>query len=267
MFSPNPVTTSTLPSRFQFQFQPRCLTLVSATFRRRSRSRSRRRHNKLTSPITITTTHSAPKLETVIDLTHLTTFQTLFHSNIRQFVSSATDAYADLQTLLTIDHNRRLVLSCRPSTLNFVATSTLFTFLAFSAFRFLLNLGSRFWSWHRNASSTTPMVRRDRSLGGREVVVGLGPTPKVPPNPLSLPVQSSSSLKRVPKHKVGVQRKLPKWWPPIINGAVFDVDDQDQYKREAYRVVRGLFASLKIICLKRKESFKLSIFIRSKYVC
>ncbi|OIV91200.1 hypothetical protein TanjilG_30422 [Lupinus angustifolius] len=242
MFSPNTFSSSTFYSHSHsysysysyFHLPPRCPTFLSATFRRRSRRRNRR--NKLTSP---TTPHSEPKIETVIDLTHLTTFQTSLRYNIRQFVSSAEDAYTDLQTLLTLDHSRRLVVSCRPSTLNFVATSTLFTFLSFTALRLIIDLGSRFWNWSRNASSySAPMVRRDRSLGGREVVVGTVAAKKPAANPLS-PVERSLSLRRASKNKVvGVQKKLPKWWPHIINGTVLDVDDQEEYKREAYRVVR-----------------------------
>ncbi|XP_019427655.1 PREDICTED: uncharacterized protein LOC109335869 [Lupinus angustifolius] len=237
MFSPNTFSSSTFYSHFHLP--PRCPTFLSATFRRRSRRRNRR--NKLTSP---TTPHSEPKIETVIDLTHLTTFQTSLRYNIRQFVSSAEDAYTDLQTLLTLDHSRRLVVSCRPSTLNFVATSTLFTFLSFTALRLIIDLGSRFWNWSRNASSySAPMVRRDRSLGGREVVVGTVAAKKPAANPLS-PVERSLSLRRASKNKVvGVQKKLPKWWPHIINGTVLDVDDQEEYKREAYRVVRAIVDS------------------------
>ncbi|XP_061360220.1 uncharacterized protein LOC133304225 isoform X2 [Gastrolobium bilobum] len=237
--------TCTLPSHFP----PPChcrITLVSASFGRRSRSRSRRRLNKLSAPTTTTPTSSSSelKLETIIDLTHLTTFETLLDSNIRRFVSSGRDAYRDLQTLITLDDNRRLVVSCRPSTLHFVGTSAALSLVAFSVFRVLVQLVSRFWSWRRNASSYTPMVRRDRSLGGKEVVVGWGqrslPNPKVPANPLS-PVQSSVKLSS--KNKVRFERKLPKWWPTVIGGAVFDVNEQEEYKREAYRVVRAIINS------------------------
>ena len=61
-------------------------------------------------------------------------------------------------------------------------------------------------------------------------------------NPLSAPVRDS--VKRSAKNKVvPFQRKLPKWWPTVINSSasVFDANEQEEYKREAYRVVRGLF--------------------------
>lgn len=60
-------------------------------------------------------------------------------------------------------------------------------------------------------------------------------------NPLSAPVRDS--VKRSAKNKVvPFQRKLPKWWPTVINSSasVFDANEQEEYKREAYRVVRAI---------------------------
>nr|XP_025674632.1 uncharacterized protein LOC112775295 isoform X2 [Arachis hypogaea] len=257
------VNTCALPSscsQFSLPLSSRCL-FISASFRRqtrtRPRTRTRRRRNKLSSPsaptfttTTITTStsfiSSEPKLETVIDINKLTsqassTFRSLFPSTLRKFVSSAADAYTDLQTLVTLDHDRRLVVSCRPSTLHFLGTSALFSFVAFSILRFLVNSVSRFLSWRRNASAYRPMVRRDRSLGGKEVVVGWGESAvsKGPANPLS-PADGGTLKRGAKKNKIRLERKLPKWWPAVINGAVFDLDEQDEFKRQAYRVVRAI---------------------------
>jgi len=236
MFS---VNTCTLPSQFPPPYPCRrlCrLTVVCAPFRRRSRSR--RRHNKLSLPPTTSSSSSSePKFEAVIDLTPLTTFQ----SDLRRFILSGKDAYLDLQTLLTLDHNRRLVVSCRPSTLHFLGTSAALTLLTFSVFSVLARLISRFSSWRRSASNNVSLVvRRDRSLGGKEVVVALGQRSNS--NPLSPAVRDS--VKRSAKNMVRFERKLPEWWPSVVNsnGSVFDADEQEEYKREAYRVVRGLFS-------------------------
>ncbi|KAG4986181.1 hypothetical protein JHK86_033872 [Glycine max] len=61
-------------------------------------------------------------------------------------------------------------------------------------------------------------------------------------NPLSVLVRDS--VKRSVKKKVVLfQRKLPKCWSTVINSnaSVFDANEQEEYKREAYRVVRGSF--------------------------
>lgn len=236
-------------SSFTLPFPQPCLSrLVSASsFVRRSRRRTKR-HNKLklSDPTTTTTitTFSEHKLETVIDLTIFPSFD----SNIRQFVSSGKEAYRDLQTLFTLDHNKRVIISCRPSTLHFIGTSAVLTIIAFSVLRVLFELVSRFASWRRNASTYNKgiiMVRRDRSLGGKEVVVGLSP-------PIHSTTTSAPSIKRSLKNnnnnkEIVSQRKLPKWWPTINNpnANAFDMDltEQDEYKRDAYRLVRAIIDS------------------------
>ncbi|WJX21774.1 hypothetical protein P8452_11162 [Trifolium repens] len=247
-------STLFLPShQYPIILQPclfRRLVSASSSFQRRTRRRKRQNKLKHSTPTSSEPNNlffnSEPKLETVIDLTIFPTF----HSNIRQLVSSGTEAYHDLQTLFTLDDNRRLVVSCRPSTLQFVGTSAAFTLVAFSVLRVLLQLVSRFASWTRNSSSSynnnKTMVRRDRSLGGKEVVVGLGSP--IHSNKSSSASSSSSSIRRSFKNNkvFASQRKLPKWWPTVNNNANafdLDMDDQDEYKRDAYRLVRAIIDS------------------------
>lgn len=225
--------------------------IVSRCFR--PRSRSRRRHNKLTTiPIILSPkTSSEPKLETVIDLNYLTaqassTFRTLFpslESNLIDFISSGKEAYRDLQTLVTIDDNRRVVVSCRPSTLHFIGTSAVLSFISITIFRVLIKLFSGFWLWGRNASRYSPTVRRDRSLGGKEVIVGWNNNanynPRILANPLSPPQGSvTGTSRRATRNRNRVEGKLPKWWPTLVTRAVST--ENEEYKRDAYRVVQGL---------------------------
>lgn len=125
--------------------------------------------------------------------------------------------------------------------MHFVGTSAALVLLAFTVLRVLAKLVSRFWAWRRDASSYGPVVvRRDRSLGGKEVVVAR--TQRTDSNPLSPPVRDSVNVKRSAKNKVRFERKLPKWWPTVIssNAYAFDANEQEEYKREAYRVVRAI---------------------------
>jgi hypothetical protein len=252
-------STLFLPShQYPIILQPcffRRLVSASSSFQRRTRRRKRQNKLKHSTPTSSEPNNlffnSEPKLETVIDFTIFPSF----HSNIRQLVSSGTEAYHDLQTLFTLDDNRRLVVSCRPSTLQFVGTSAAFTLVAFSVLRVLLQLVSRFASWTRNSSSSynnnKTMVRRDRSLGGKEVVVGLG-SPIHSNKSSSASSSSSSSIRRSLKNNKAAasQRKLPKWWPTVNNNANafdLDMDHQDEYKRDAYRLVRGRSSFLTLL--------------------
>jgi hypothetical protein len=251
-------TLVVLPShQYPIILQPclfRRLVSASSSFQRRTRRRKRQNKLKHSTPTSSEPNNnlffnSEPKLETVIDFTIFPSF----HSNIRQLVSSGTEAYHDLQTLFTLDDNRRLVVSCRPSTLQFVGTSAAFTLVAFSVLRVFLQLVSRFASWTRNSSSSynnnKSMVRRDRSLGGKEVVVGLGSP--IHSNKSSSASSSSSIRRSFKNNKVfASQRKLPKWWPTVNNNANafdLDMDHQDEYKRDAYRLVRGRSSFLTLL--------------------
>lgn len=97
------------------------------------------------------------------------------------------------------------------------------------------------------------MVRRDRSLGGREVVVAVGVGRKVKErenvkrdsrvsvNPLSL-AASGNNLglsERVSGNRVRArEKKLPKWWPVSVSrpGLVLN---QHEYQREANWLIQG----------------------------
>jgi hypothetical protein len=267
-------STLFLPShQYPIILQPclfRRLVSASSSFQRRTRRRKRQNKLKHSTPTFSEPNNlffnSEPKLETVIDLTIFPTF----HSNIRQLVSSGTEAYHDLQTLFTLDDNRRLVVSCRPSTLQFVGTSAAFTLVAFSVLRVLLQLVSRFASWTRNSSSNynnnKTMVRRDRSLGGKEVVVGLR-SPIHNNKSSSSSSSSSTPIKRSLKVAGASQRKLPKWWPTVNNNANafdLDMDHQDEYKRDAYRLVRGLLFLLTYLLTTLIFCFTKSIYL---YMC
>jgi hypothetical protein len=267
-------TLVVLPShQYPIILQPclfRRLVSASSSFQRRTRRRKRQNKLKHSTPTSSEPNNnlffnSEPKLETVIDFTIFPSF----HSNIRQLVSSGTEAYHDLQTLFTLDDNRRLVVSCRPSTLQFVGTSAAFTLVAFSVLRVLLQLVSRFASWTRNSSSNynnnKTMVRRDRSLGGKEVVVGLRSPIH---NNKSSSSSSSTPIKRSLKVAGASQRKLPKWWPTVNNNANafdLDMDHQDEYKRDAYRLVRGLLFLLTYLLTTLIFCFTKSIYLYVLY--
>ena len=92
------------------------------------------------------------------------------------------------------------------------------------------------------------MVRRDRSLGGKEVVVGTrggfdsrGKGFGGLSNPLAPAKEGfDSSSERVSRNWVRARKRLPKWWPKLEQNEVSMVDTQE-YQREANRLIRGSF--------------------------
>ena len=86
-------------------------------------------------------------------------------------ISSADDALSDLCTLVSLDNNRRLVLSYRRSTFRFLANSVTVCFVVVLGFRVLFFLLSMLRSsGYRNGAGHV-VVRRDWSLGGKVVVI------------------------------------------------------------------------------------------------
>ncbi|XP_048334063.1 uncharacterized protein LOC107422081 [Ziziphus jujuba] len=192
-------------------------------------------------------TSSDAKLQTVIDLDQLY-FSS--QSRFQQFLAAGEDAYGDLQTLITFDADRRLVVSCRWSTLRFIGIIVVFGFvvvLGFKVLAGLLRLGSK---GGHGSGSYKPVVRRDRSLGGREVVVGTTVERRggfnarkgfgALSNPLSPAMEEwVSGSKSVSSNWVRGEKKLPKWWPSSVPHSGFPVDLQE-YQREANKLIRAI---------------------------
>lgn len=97
------------------------------------------------------------------------------------------------------------------------------------------------------------VTRRDRSLGGKEVVVAMIDKPKaeevrvrkkrglgILDNPLSSLKKSSmvAGMERVFKNRVRFEEKLPQWWPTTASQPILVVDNEE-HQREANRLVRG----------------------------
>ncbi|KAJ0977183.1 hypothetical protein J5N97_012657 [Dioscorea zingiberensis] len=159
---------------------------------------------------------------------------------LRRFLSSGADAYNDLRTSVRVDPGHRIVFSCRRSSLDFVANLILWSFAAVLAARVLT------WLWRQlvfRGFGNWLVLRRDRSLGGREVVVGRRRA-SVPLNPLS-PAATRPELKikeRSQKNRLAKPEKLPHWWPEPITLPVVS-DSKEEFQREANRLVRAIMDS------------------------
>ncbi|KAF4375837.1 hypothetical protein G4B88_026416, partial [Cannabis sativa] len=189
---------------------------------------------------------SDSKIQTVIDLDHL-----YYSTKLNRFIAAGKDAYTDLQTLITFDDDRRLVVSCRRSTLHFAGSMVVLgcvVVLGFRVFFGLLKLVSRS---RFGSGRSAPVVRRDRSLGGKEVVVGAGTgtrgnfvSREKGFGGLSNPLESTKEdaiggSQRALKNWARVGKRLPKWWPKLEKHHDL-MTDQQEYQREANRLVRAM---------------------------
>ncbi|XP_050209697.1 uncharacterized protein LOC126660309 isoform X2 [Mercurialis annua] len=220
---------------------------------KRRRSRSSRRHKitptdtpsyiKRSSLLSSNDSDTDANLKLVLDVNSIT-------YRFNHFVSLSKNAYYDLQTLISLDDDNRIVVSCRKSTLQFTGAVLLGGFVLVSVIRVFVKLGLGFRSWifKVNNRGDSVVVRRDRSLGGKEVVVARRDVEvaKKPQYGTSLDnlISLGSGLGRDDwrSYRVKHASKLPKWWPVLLTTAGEDmaVVDKQEYQRDANRLVREI---------------------------
>ncbi|XP_076883719.1 uncharacterized protein LOC143532583 [Bidens hawaiensis] len=155
-----------------------------------------------------------------------------------QFVDSGTDAVDDLRTLIAVDGDRRVVVSCRKSTVYFFGQLIALSLVTVFTFRVLVKLGLGFRNLFRRRSNNGEVVvtRRDRSLGGREVVVstkresvkefGGSVNPLLDVEDLAMSY-SVSEMKNWEKSR----KKLPDWWPAVKPAPLEGIDKEENQKK------------------------------------
>ncbi|KAK3444042.1 hypothetical protein EUGRSUZ_A00253 [Eucalyptus grandis] len=146
-----------------------------------------------------------------------------------------------------------MVISCRKSTVQFVGSVVALSFVVVFAVRVVVRLVLGFRSRFGYGRNEAVVVRRDRSLGGREVVVGTRKETdgsRVLDNPLSPALRGTvdrSSPRRRRNMAPRVEENLPEWWPAMTASSAVDLEvDKEYYQREANRLVRGRSISLEI---------------------
>ncbi|KAL4578367.1 hypothetical protein LXL04_014489 [Taraxacum kok-saghyz] len=194
------------------------------------------------------------KLHMVIDLEHyipdraslsLKKLLKTTKLNFNQFVDSGNDAMEDLRTMITVDSNKRVVVSCRKTTVYFFGKLIALSFITIFALRVLVKIGLGFRNLfrHRSNDEVGVVTRMDRSLGGREVVVSTQKESKnlnVSANPLSsiddsIMSYSNSTTKNWEKSK----KKLPDWWPDS-RPAPLEGIDKEENQRKANWLIRAI---------------------------
>ncbi|XXG89228.1 hypothetical protein AAC387_Pa12g1282 [Persea americana] len=160
-------------------------------------------------------------------------------SKLNHFLSSGADTISDLQTLVSFDRKGRIVIACRQSSVEFIANLLVWSFVAFIAVRFLVKLGFR-----SGFGGLDLVRRRDRSLGGREVVVGRGMKEKSGFRGVVSPLSDVRGGERRVRESAAERRALreaaiPSWWPVSLPKPVVTVG-KEEFQREAKRLVRAI---------------------------
>ncbi|KAL8151297.1 hypothetical protein V2J09_021105 [Rumex salicifolius] len=214
------------------------------------RNRTRRRRPLKRSTFSQPSNPDSDTLQVVIDVDHLKSKASnslqraleLCEVRVGEIADSAYHAYWDLKTLITVDHGtNKMVISCRDSTVRFVGGAMIWSFVAVVVFRVLLKLGLGLMRWSRKGIETVEVVtRRDRSLGGKEVVVGTRRPVETERKKYDvrdlerfLGTDGANSNQRKGK-------KLPQWWPATTSKSQVLLVDTEGYQRAANRLIREI---------------------------
>ncbi|KAJ7555072.1 hypothetical protein O6H91_05G021100 [Diphasiastrum complanatum] len=147
------------------------------------------------------------------------------------FAYDSAKTWQDLRTSVAVQKDARIVIALRSSTLDFIARGMLGCLILVVLGRLFIKLARRYrWGWEEGFG-WQGLVRRDRSLGGREVIVSTSgrkslekstvTSSRTKPktfNPLDgvEPPRSEKNLsisRKQTENSKSRQQKLPKWWP------------------------------------------------------
>ncbi|KAF6161326.1 hypothetical protein GIB67_009213 [Kingdonia uniflora] len=167
-------------------------------------------------------------------------------SKFNRFVSLGNEAFMDLKTLVRIDDDGRVIMACRRSSIGFLGGLVLWGFVV----SVVVGAGVRYgYLGFRGLGFIGSLVRRrDRSLGGREVVVGKRRKSydfRGPVNPLT-PIRGTMARRRDEsvlnrRKRISSREELPKWWRESVGGSTSSrVANKPEFQMVANRLIRAI---------------------------
>ncbi|KAL7128121.1 hypothetical protein ABFS83_14G294800 [Erythranthe nasuta] len=161
-------------------------------------------------------------------------------TKLNQLIGRGREAFDDLRTVVAVDEtNGGFVISCRRSSVEFLAALFFSSLVVVIAFRGLFKQISK-------NSGEVLVYKRDRSLGGKEVVVGKKDTnlpTRRKPTALSLNDADYYYEKKSNRTKIlGKSRKeeLPQWWPQAVNLGSPEIENKEEYQRMANQLIGAI---------------------------
>nr|GMD99848.1 phosphoribosylformylglycinamidine synthase [Ipomoea batatas] len=174
----------------------------------------------------------------------------VIESKLAEFLDSGRAAVEDLQTLVRVDgQTRRVVISCRRSTVQFLGTLFLSSIVIVFSLRAFVKLVALGLGRNYGEGKVEMVYRRDRSLGGKEVLVAKRERSEVRSNKKRIDILGSIEEEdesfewmrgmRLPRRSSSVKR-LPKWWPPNTDSSQGLMEFREENQRMANMLVRAI---------------------------
>jgi len=245
---------------------------IRAGTRRHKRPRHHSDHNNFYCDPKKTSNPLDDRLIVTIDMKQMKRRASEWVENARTASQSAFQRLSELPTSVIASHSdHRLVIAVRRSSLQFMAIALICSVLVLLAYKLF-----RWPAWGSNAGQLRGFVRRDRSLGGRQVLVskrGLAASSNYSKgfnylsSPLAAGGESRSEREMVNKKKNQqqyAQRKevssLPSWWPLPDVAPVVSADEYKSAQFQANTLLKVImdnrmngrdFAEEEIVQLRR----------------
>ncbi|KAG0559202.1 hypothetical protein M758_10G085100 [Ceratodon purpureus] len=178
------------------------------------------------------------------------------------FVQDGKQAWKELRSSVAVQNDKRVVIAVRRSTIEFAGRTLIWTVLTIVFARILLAWARRFrWGWEEGFN--WPRTVRDRSLGGKEVVVksGIklwegGPAKKafrktaLGLSPLDSVMTDTRSEKEIHRlkasgepltsKKIQKESRLPPWWPAPEQAPTLPLETTAEAQREANTLLNDM---------------------------
>ncbi|KAH6768197.1 hypothetical protein C2S51_013533 [Perilla frutescens var. frutescens] len=180
-------------------------------------------------------------------------------TKLNHFLDLGREAFDDLRTVVSIDGSTGgVVISCRRSTVEFLTALLISSLVLVFAFKSLFKL--------RKHGGETLVYKRDRSLGGKEVVVGKRETGwSTSPASTPLSLRNNADYYYQKKRNTSSRRRkeeLPQWWPQVVNQGPLDIENKEEYQKLANQLIQAI--------MDRKmtgEDISTNDIVQLRYIC
>ncbi|KAH9623515.1 hypothetical protein KSS87_012470 [Heliosperma pusillum] len=230
---------------YSYHKTPLLISLSFSPHRRRRRRNSLRNPNKKDSNSSNSPfSDYSSKLQFILDVDVLKskTPISVIEGKIREFVDDGIEAYEDLRGLIRVeDGSNRVIVSCSEKSVRFVGGVLVWSCVVVVVIRVLVKLGLGFGGGGLGREQV--VTRRDRSLGGKEVVVakrgvveGGGKRVEDVGRNVERDWEMAVSRNRDQGERT---KRLPGWWPVYVPRTVVEAD-REEYQREAKLLIRAI---------------------------